>query len=245
MKKILVLGATSAIAEEYIKLNADGNHLLLVARDSERLEAIEKDSKSRGAIQIECMNLELKDPNNIIKFFRENTLRLCEIDIALIASGTLPSQTKLEQDTSALSSELNINAISPICFINELLSRNALKETASIATISSVAGDRGRQSNYIYGSAKSCLSTYLEGLWHKSAALPIKILDVKPGFVDTPMTKSFDKGILWSKPQKIASLIDRAIKRNKQGVIYTPYFWRLIMFIIRHIPHFIFQKIRL
>lgn len=247
MKKILILGATSSIAEEYIKLNSDGNHLILIARDSERLEAISKDSINRGANSVECMSLELSNPQNINQFFNDNSSSISHIDTVLIASGTLPNQHDAENNTELLEGELSINAISPICFINELIRSNSLKEDAYLIAISSVAGDRGRQSNYIYGAAKSCLSTYLEGLWHKNKIekSSLKVLDVKPGFVDTPMTKNFEKGLLWSKPAKIATLIDDATKKEKTGIIYTPLFWWFIMFIIKHIPSFIYKKIKL
>jgi hypothetical protein len=107
-----------------------------------------------------------------------------------------------------------------------------------------VAGDRGRQSNYVYGAAKSMVSTFLQGLRNRLNGRGVHVLDIKPGFVDTPMTAEFKKGALWATPDQVAKAIVRAIKK-RQNTLYTPFFWAGIMWIIRMIPEFIFKKLKL
>ena len=115
----------------------------------------------------------------------------------------------------------------------------------AIAAIASVAGDRGRQSNYLYGAAKGGLALFLEGLAHRFAKGPVRVLTVKPGFIDTPMTDGLAKGgPLWASPERVAADIDRAVV-NKNTVLYTPWFWRLIMMVIRHLPRPIFNLLRI
>jgi short-subunit dehydrogenase len=115
---------------------------------------------------------------------------------------------------------------------------------AVIAAIGSVAGDRGRQSNYVYGAAKGGLDILLEGLRHRLAPKGVAVVTIKPGFVDTPMTASFPKGPLWAKPEKVAVDIRRAIDKRRP-VTYTPGFWCLIMLVIKSVPRAIFYKTKL
>ena len=110
--------------------------------------------------------------------------------------------------------------------------------------ISSVAGDRGRQSNYVYGSAKAAVTTFLQGLRNRLHPAGVQVLTVKPGFVDTPMTSAFPKGPLWASPEQIARGIHRAIQKRKD-VVYLPGFWRLIMRVIREIPEAVFKRLSL
>jgi len=119
-----------------------------------------------------------------------------------------------------------------------------MQKSGTIAVITSVAGDRGRQSNYVYGSAKGMVSTFLQGLRNRLYRAGINILDIKPGFVDTPMTIDFKKGPLWVSPEKIAEGIVEAIDKQKTEV-YLPWFWKFIMLIIKLIPESIFRKMKL
>lgn len=110
--------------------------------------------------------------------------------------------------------------------------------------ISSVAGDRGRASNYLYGSAKAAVTTYLSGLGQRLHASGVNVLAIKPGFVDTPMTAAFKKGALWATPEQVANGILKAIGKRK-SVAYLPGFWWAVMMIIKNIPEFIFRRIKL
>jgi short-subunit dehydrogenase len=114
----------------------------------------------------------------------------------------------------------------------------------TLAVITSVAGVRGRASNYVYGAAKAMVSTLLSGLRQRLHGRGVRVVDVRPGFVDTPMTAAFRKGALWAQPDKVARDIVSAVDRGA-GVVYTPGFWRWIMLVIRHIPEFVFVRIKL
>jgi short-subunit dehydrogenase len=131
-----------------------------------------------------------------------------------------------------------------IALATVLANRFEAQRSGSIAVISSVAGDRGRQSNYVYGAAKGAVTLLLQGLRNRLSKSGVQVLTIKPGFVDTPMTAEFKKGALWAKPDDIAHGIVSAIDRRRD-VVYLPGFWRLIMLIIRHIPEPIFKRMSL
>ena len=139
---------------------------------------------------------------------------------------------------------MQTNALSTISLLTIIANRFEANKDGTIAVISSVAGDRGRASNYVYGSAKACLNVYLQGLRHRLSGSGVNVLTVKPGFVDTPMTETFEKGPLWASPEQVAWDIRRAIARRRT-VIYTPWFWRWIMLIIRLVPTPVFHRTKL
>jgi short-subunit dehydrogenase len=156
----------------------------------------------------------------------------------------LGDQKACEQDFSLAEKEIRTNFLSCVSLLT-LISNEMEKEKAgTIAVISSVAGDRGRQSNYIYGSAKGALNLFLQGLRNRMYPLGVRVLTIKPGFVDTPMTAAFKKNILFAKPDQIARGIVKAIDRKKD-VVYLPFFWWGIMAIIKAIPEWIFKRLKL
>ena len=245
MKKILIVGATSAIAEATARLWAkQGNQLYLLGRNTERLASISADLKIRGASDVQYAILDAND------FVRHGTTldtavaALGGLDTVLIAHGTLGDQAACEQDFNITLQELNTNAISVISLLTHIANRLEVQKQGTIAVISSVAGDRGRQSNYVYGTAKGALSIFLQGLRNRLYKSGVQVLTVKPGFVDTPMTASFKKGALWATPDAIASSIYSAIERRRD-VIYAPFFWFWIMAIIKLIPERIFKNLKL
>jgi hypothetical protein len=166
------------------------------------------------------------------------------IDIALIAHGTLPDQKACEASVELTLQEINTNGLSVIALATRVANRMEAQGSGSIAVISSVAGDRGRQSNYVYGAAKGLVTRFLQGLRNRLAKKGVQVLTIKPGFVDTPMTAAFKKGALWAQPDDVARGILAAIENGKNEV-YLPGFWWLIMAIIRHIPEPIFKKLSL
>jgi NAD(P)-dependent dehydrogenase (short-subunit alcohol dehydrogenase family) len=169
-------------------------------------------------------------------------IELGHIDLALIAHGTLPDQAACDASVETTLSEIATNGTSTIALCS-VLSRH-LRAPSTLAVISSVAGDRGRASNYVYGSAKAAVGTYLSGLRQRLDRCGINVLTIKPGFVDTPMTAAFRKGFLWVQPDTIARGIERAVSRRR-GIVYLPGFWWGIMCIIKHIPEFVFRKLKL
>mgnify|MGYP000704499895 CR=1 FL=1 len=134
--------------------------------------------------------------------------------------------------------------MSTISLLTHIANKFEEQGKGTISVISSVAGDRGRQSNYIYGTAKGALNIFMQGLRNRLHRAGVQVLTIKPGFVDTPMTADLSKGILWVQPEKIADDIYQAIKKNKNE-IYTPWFWRPVMMIIKSMPGFVFNRLKL
>lgn len=245
MKKILIIGATSAIAEATCRLfSANNDQLYLLARDTQRLETIAKDLDIRGASAVEYKTLDVTDEASIEPALAEAISSMQGIDVALIAHGSLPDQASCEKNYDTCLKELNINMISTIHILTELANTFENQGHGTIVAISSVAGDRGRQSNYVYGAAKGAVSIFMQGLRNRLSKSNVDVINIKPGFVDTPMTADFDKGALWAKPEDIAKGIIKAIEKRKNDV-YLPSFWRLIMLIIKSIPEPIFKKLKL
>ena len=245
MSKILILGATSAIAEQFSRLYAQAEHeIVLVARNASLLDEIKQDLRVRGVGKVDSICFDFSDLKGIPELISNSVEILGTIDIALIAFGTLPDQAKLYTDSMAMHAEITLNYNSVVIHLNELANHFEQNKQGCIAVLSSVAGDRGRQSNYIYGSAKGGISIFMQGLRNRLAEHGVQVLTIKPGFVDTPMTKDFAKGALWVGPDRIASDIQRAIFK-KRDIIYTPWFWRWVMLIIRFIPERFFKKLKL
>ena len=170
---------------------------------------------------------------------------LGQIDIALIAHGTLPDQKACEQNVEVALAEFANNGTSVIALLTLLANQFETQRCGSLAVISSVAGDRGRPSNYLYGTAKAAVSTFCEGLRARLFKVGVHLVTIKPGFVDTPMTKGLPlPGPLVAKPEQVAERIVKGIE-NKANTLYTPGFWALIMFIIRCVPQFVFKRLNL
>lgn len=245
MKKILIIGATSAITEATARLWAkEGHSLYLVARDEERLQTIAQDLKIRGAEAVHITALDLCKWEKHQTLIQNAIQTLGSIDIAFIGYGTLGDQKVCEQDFNMALQEFNTNAISVLSLLTHLANYFEIKQSGTIAVISSVAGDRGRQSNYVYGAAKGTISLFMQGLRQRLQKSGVHVLTIKPGFVDTPMTRNFKKGALWSTAEAAAQSIHKAVARNR-NVQYVPFFWLGIMTIIRLIPEGIFKRLRL
>ncbi len=245
MQKVLIIGATSAIAEATARIFAKrGDQVYLLARNAERLAMIAKDLQIRGAKQVNVSAFDANQLDDLESELKKAEVTLNGIDIVLIAYGTLPNQRACEKDPAKMLQELQINILSTLTFLTLLANFMEEKRHGTLAVITSVAGDRGRQSNYVYGAAKAAVSVFLQGLRNRLHPSGVRVLTIKPGFVDTPMTAHFKKGFLWASPEKIAKEIVRAIEKNKNEV-YLPSFWRWIMFVIRHIPENIFKKMKL
>jgi short-subunit dehydrogenase len=246
MKKILIIGATSAIAEATARLwAAQGHQLYLLGRNAEHLQNMAADLKIRGAESVSYAASDLNDFAKHAAALDAATQALGGLDIVLIAHGTLGDQKASEQDFSVTLQELNTNAISVISLLTHLANHFEAHKHGSIAVISSVAGDRGRQSNYVYGTAKGAVTLFTQGLRNRLHKSGVQVLTIKPGFVDTPMTAGIDKkGLLWASPEAIARSIVSGIEKRRD-VVYAPWFWIGIMAVIRGIPERVFKKLRL
>lgn len=245
MQKVLIIGATSAIAEAVARRLAEqGERIYLLARNKEKLAAIAADLTIRGA---ESVNYAILDINNFYdhrQALDQAIDKLDGLDIVLIAHGTLPDQKVCENDFGVTLRELNTNAISTLSLLTRIANYMEQRKSGTLAVISSVAGDRGRQSNYVYGAAKGMTTIFLQGLRNRLQPSGVRVMTIKPGFVDTPMTKDFKKGLLWATPEQVAGDILKGIEKQRD-VLYTPFFWRYIMLIIKAIPEKIFKKMTL
>ncbi len=247
MKNAIVFGATSGIAQSTIhQLAQNGYNLYLLARSPELMNDFAQDCHVRyPQIQVELASYDAsKDTGEILTQKIDNAFeKLGKVDLIFIAHGTLPDQTVCAQSWEKAQEAIQINALSII----EICHKTALKlqqqKHGSIAVISSVAGLRGRQSNYIYGTTKGMLNIYLQGLRNSLYPDNIHVLTILPGFVDTKMTTSYKKGLLWAKPDVVAKDIMNAINK-KQDILYTPWFWRYIMLILKSIPESLFKKLK-
>lgn len=243
MKNILIIGATSAIANACARRwAAQGARLFLVARNGERLQQVADDLVARGAKLAACYELDVNDLDRHAAMLAQCQTELGSLDIVLVAPGTLPDQAQCQADAAVAIREFNTNVTSIIGLLTPIANLIEAQKRGTIAVISSVAGDRGRPSNYLYGSAKAALSAFCEGLNARLFKAGAHVVTIKPGFVATPMTAGLPlPGPLVATPDKVAADITRAIEKNKD-VLYTPWFWSLIMLIIRLVPKFLFKR---
>lgn len=247
MQNVAIFGATSAIAQATARLLAHRqSNLVLVGRQLERLNTLAKDLQLRGAKRVEVIVQDFSQTGiDYDALITEVTDRLQgPLHVALIAHGTLPDQTELQASTQATLDALQVNALSYIGLLTVLGNNFEKQGHGTLVAISSVAGDRGRQSNYIYGSAKGMITLFCQGLRNRLAKSNVHVITVKPGFTDTPMTADFPKSPLWAQPEQIATGILKAIDKRRNE-IYLPAFWRYIMLIIKHIPECIFKRLKL
>ncbi len=246
MSKVLIFGATSAIAQATARiLAARGDALILVGRSEEKLKAVADDLLVRGAERVDFTTVEAAEFAKHEPLIGTVYEMLEGMDTVLIAHGVLPDQEACQKDYEDAEASLQTNFMSVVSLLTPIANRFEEQKHGCIAVISSVAGDRGRGSNYVYGTAKAGVSTFLSGLRNRLCKVGVAVVDIRPGFVDTPMTAEFEKkGLLWASPETIAKGIVKAIDKRKD-VVYLPFFWRWIMLIIRCIPERIFKKLGL
>jgi hypothetical protein len=245
-KTIVVFGATSAIGQEVCRLQAqDASHFVLCARSADKLEVVAADLRSRGEATVTTYIVDFSDPSSYSELIGKITAENETVNSWCFFHGILPEQPSCEDSLVASRAAIQVNLLSVLDLLNPIANYMEIKKSGSIVVVSSVAGDRGRGSNYIYGTAKGALSIYLQGLRNRLASSGVTVLDVKPGFVKTPMTDHLENsGVLWASPNTIAAEIVAGV-RKKSDVIYTPGYWRLIMFVIRAIPEKIFKRLSL
>jgi decaprenylphospho-beta-D-erythro-pentofuranosid-2-ulose 2-reductase len=246
MKKVLIIGATSAIASACARLWAsEGSDFFLVARNIDKLQQTAADLKSRGAKSVTLHEMDATDTEAHPLMLGRCLTALGQIDIALIAHGTLPDQKACERDVDLALREFANNGTSVIALLTILATQFETQRCGSLAIISSVAADRGRPSNYLYGSAKAAVSTYCEGLQARLFKIGVHVTTIKPGFVDTPMTQGLSlPAALLAQPAQVAQRIVKGIA-NQVPTLYAPGFWGLIMLIIRSIPQPVFKRLNL
>jgi decaprenylphospho-beta-D-erythro-pentofuranosid-2-ulose 2-reductase len=246
-KRIVIVGAASAIAEATARIwAAKGARFVLVGRNSDQVEAIAQHLKALGSPEARVVVLDCAkaDPEAELSAMVQT---LGGLDILLLAYGALADQRQIERHPKAVADLIQTNFTSAATWC---LAASAILErqrSGVLLVIGSVAGDRGRQSNFIYGACKGALSLLVEGIAHKLAPVGARAVVIKPGFVDTPMTAAIeDKGLLWAKPAAVASIIAKSAERRSGPVtVYAPAYWRLIMLVVRTIPSSVFHKTKL
>lgn len=243
----LVVGATSAIATDVCRLlAAQGVPLLLAARDSSALERLRADIELRSGKPCQSVAFDAMNKEQCSSLF-SRARELSQSDIAgiLVCHGVTPNESSPLSDEE-IQRTLETNLVSTVILLKHAARYFSQRGCGTIAAVSSVAGDRGRQSNYVYGASKAGLTAYLEGLRNRLQPCGVKVITIVPGFVDTPMTKGFKAPprFLVASPDRVAADIAKAI-RSRRDLIYTPWFWGWIMTIICLIPRPIFKRMRL
>ncbi|MCU0755819.1 MAG: SDR family oxidoreductase [Xanthomonadales bacterium] len=244
MKRWLLVSAGSAIGEQLARrLAAEGDALHLSGRDPAQLERIAADLRVRGATRVTLETLDVRDATALAGLLDRAAAALEGLDGVIYIAGQLPDQAAVDRDPALIREVMEVNAIAAMELLGRAAARFEPQQQGWIVAIGSVAGDRGRAVNAAYGAAKGALEIYLSGLRQRLARHGVAVLLVKPGFVDTPMTASFKKGALWATPERVAQDIHNAM-RQRRAVIYTPWFWRWILLIIRSIPEAVFVRLR-
>jgi short-subunit dehydrogenase len=246
-KKIVIVGATSTIAELCARewIIQKNIEMILVGRNIKTLEAIAQDLKIRGFTKnVKVTITDFKDPISIKKVV-DNICSIRTPDVVLIAHGALPDQQECQRDLILCKETMEINGISPALFAEAFALHMDKANAGTLAIIGSVAGDRGRRTNYTYGAAKGLVASYAHGLQHRFYGRNIKIVLIKPGPTETKMTMSLKKtGAKFANAHDVASEIVKGITRGTP-VIYTPRKWKILMIIIRNLPNFIFGKVKI
>lgn len=245
-KRIVIIGATSAIAEHCARLWVKDIpiNLMLVGRNAEKTEHVAADLRVRSPQSIiRVLEAEFIDPLAIQQLVDEIVAEGI-VHTVLIAHGSLPDQDVCQQDLTACHEALLVNGISPVQFAEAFAGHMQKANQGTLAIIGSVAGDRGRKSNYVYGAAKGLVTRYAQGLQHRLANTGVKVVLIKPGPTDTPMTAHLKQQGGLAQVEDVAKVIVSAINQGKP-VVYAPAKWALIMMVIRHLPGFVFNKLNI
>ena len=240
-----MLGATSGIAEATCRIWAgQGARLFLVARNAAKLQAVAADLHTRGASYIDTAVIDLDDTSKHPELLAHAINSLTGMDVAYLAHGVLGEQPKAEQDFCHAEEILHTNFIAPVSLLTWLANYCVQRHAGVLAVISSVAGDRGRKSNYLYGASKAGLSAFLGGLRNRVDREGVTILTIKPGPVKTAMTAGMKGSEKFADVNAVAKIIVAAIDARKD-TLYVPFQWQPIMFVIRNIPERVFKKLNL
>jgi len=247
MSTTVIIGATSAMAEHAARcFAADGDHLVLTARDEDKLSQVAEDLRIRGASQVDVLpTFDAIAPQGMDALLEEIRRSSLQYDRVLIAHGSLPDQGECEKNEEAMHQALEVNFSSTIRLCTLLANKLSEQEAGMLAVISSVAGLRGRQSNYVYGAAKGGLNIFLQGLRNRLFEKGVRVLTILPGFVDTPMTQEIEKGPLFVSAETAGTCIHKAMTKSSADVVYVPFFWRYILWVIRAIPESLFKRLKL
>jgi short-subunit dehydrogenase len=243
--RVLVAGAASAIAHATARrFAADGAALFLAGRDPAKLAAVADDLRVLGAARVDSLALDFNDLDRHVELLTAAQAALGGFDVVLVAWGTLPDQAACERDVGVALDAWTTNATSTIAFLTRVANVLELQRHGCLAVISSVAGDRGRRANYVYGASKAALDAFLSGLRARLHASGVAVITIKPGPIDTPMTAQLKKGPLVASADKAGELIYRAIQKRRD-VVYVPGYWRPITAALRALPEGVMKRLNL
>ncbi|MGA2500882.1 MAG: SDR family oxidoreductase [Tepidisphaeraceae bacterium] len=244
-RRIIILGATSAIARELARLLAGEprTQIILAGRDVAELDCEAADLRIRSGAEASAVRFDALDFASHADAWKQWTVGF-DGDIGVVVCfGTLPEQAEAQESAEVSRLAIESNFLGVVSILTPAANTLAERHGGFICVIGSVAGDRGRQSNYVYGSAKAGLAAFVQGMRQRLAKAGVRVLTVKPGFTDTAMTFGLPGMFLVASPARVAADIHRAIRRGR-NVIYTPWFWRWIMWIIRMMPEEVFVRLK-
>ena len=244
MKKVVILGATSGIALEVERqLARQACELLLVGRSAGRLAELQADLSIRGAQQVFTYAADLACVQQHAAIFDFVRRTFPDFDTVLLAYGSMYNQKDSETSVDILLEELQVNFVSATAILTLFAADLERRRSGCLAAITSVAGDRGRRSNYVYGSAKGALSLFLQGLRSRLHPAGVRVLTIKPGPVQTPMTDHLANSARFADPEQVARDIVSALERRSPDVLYTPRVWRYVMKVVQEIPETVFKRL--
>lgn len=244
-RRVLILGATSGIAQEASRcFAAEHAKLFLVARDPQKLAAVADDLRVRGAESVETQQADLTDSSVYSEVIGNAFAVWAGLDAALIAHGILPDQGSAETDLAVLRQALETNYVSVVMLLTQLSCAFEKQGFGVLSVIGSVAGDRGRRSNYVYGSAKAGVATFVAGLRSRLTVAGVTVVLIKPGWVSTAMTAHLKQNFLFAPAEQVGRGVYNAIV-SPRAVVYLPWYWNWIMKVIRLLPEPIFSKLNL
>jgi decaprenylphospho-beta-D-erythro-pentofuranosid-2-ulose 2-reductase len=245
MQHIVIISATSAMAEHCARLwvQASPVRLTLVGRDEARTSRVADDLRVRSPrSNVQAMTADFVKADAIAHTV-STIVTQAPVDVVLIAHGVLSDQAMCQDDVLACDTALQVNGVSPVLFAEAFAKPMVAANHGTIAIIGSVAGDRGRKTNYVYGAAKGLVSRYAQGMQHRLAHTNVKVVLIKPGPTDTPMTSNLKaKGQKMASVEQVAQDIVKGIVAGKP-VVYTPGIWQVIMLVVMHLPHYLMKKI--
>ncbi|MFA6240934.1 MAG: SDR family oxidoreductase [Candidatus Hydrogenedentales bacterium] len=245
-QSIVILGATSSVARALAhEFARRGSPLIFAARDTDDAAVIAVDTEVRFGVPTQVVRFDADRMENLPRTL-ERCLEVADGDIGgvVLCYGYMDEQKKAQADPDIAERTMNINLTSAVIVLEQFAAYFADRKAGFIAALSSVAGDRGRQSNYLYGASKAGLTAYLQGLRNRMAPCGVPVTTIKPGFMDTKMTFGLPGLFLVASPEQAGQAIHYAIVRKKD-VVYVPWFWRYIMLIIRHVPEKIFKRMKM
>ncbi len=244
--QVVIFGATSEVAQHVLRLHAEqSDQILLVARNEERLKIVAHDAATRGAEIVDTICTDLGNTAEMEPLMQKLCNRLNRKTDWYFFQGELPDQQAAQTDWLTTQSALDTNFTCIAAALHYIANHIEHHQGGTVVVITSVAGLRGRQSNYIYGTGKGALNIYLQGLRNRLHKSNGQVITVMPGFIKTAMTAGMKReGFLWATPDRVANDIYKAVQ-NRRDICYTPWFWRYIMLIIQHIPETIFKRLNL